>query len=259
MKIDAKMSSLVSWHWHKAGFDEQWKYLSEQLNSGKSQGETIWQTRFKDVQLLDVPGENGGYRVAYKNYEEKRFWRYFLHPSLAAREAKGFEVVKSLGIPAAEVLAFGEIRKFFNLKRAYFVTRFEENTETLLYFIGHPQEHETLLALLKENIRYLAGLHAANYIHGGAHPRNILFRRHENGTLESIWIDLASLREAGTGKRYWKYILTDLSDFTEAFRLTQVELDILIAEYRKIHDIPVAYKIRTDHERKFSEAFLLKP
>ena len=259
MKIDAKMSSLVSWHWNKAGFDKQWEYLNCQLHSGGAPGETIWQTRFKDVQLLSVPGENGGYRVAYKNYEEKRFWRYFLRPSLAAREAEGFEVVKSLDIPAAEVLAFGEIRSCLNLKRAYFVTRFEENTETLLYFKEHPQEHETLLALLKENIRYLARLHAAGYIHGGAHPRNILFRRHENGTLESIWIDLASLRKAGTGKRYWKYILTDLSDFTEAFRLTQVELDMLIAEYRKIHDIPVAYKIRTDHERKFSEAFLLKP
>ena len=53
----------------------------------------------------------------------------------------------------------------------------------------------------------------------------------------------------------WKYLLTDLSDFCELFKLTQAELDMLLAEYLKIFPIPVAYKLRTDHQWKFSEAY----
>ena len=255
MKTDYKMSVVSSWHWNKAEFSEQWKYLCAMEGSGETQGETIWQTRFKAVQLLSVPGGTGEYRIAFKNYQEKRFWRYFLRPSLAAREAVGFEVAKELDIPVAEVLAFGENRRFFNLINAYFITRFEENTETLLYFKDHPEEHESLMQLLKENILYLANLHAAGFVHCGAHPRNILWRKKGDGSIESIWIDLASVRRTPGGKRYWKYILTDLSDFTEAFKLSQADLDMLIKEYRKVNDIPTAYKIRTDHERKFSEAY----
>ena len=258
LKSRFKASPFFSWHWNKAEFTEQWKYLDRLLHSGTPQGETIWQTRFKAVQLLNVPDKDGEFRVAYKNYEEKRFLRYLLRPSLAVREAIGFEVTKSLGIPAAEVLAFGEVRRFFNLKSAYFVTRFEENTETLLYFQKRMEERETLLALLKENIKYLAKMHVAGFVHCGAHPRNILWRKKADGSIESIWIDLASLRKTPGGKKYWKYILTDLSDFTEIFQLTQPELDMLAAEYRTINDIPIAYQLRTDHERKFSQAYCVR-
>ena len=58
-------------------------------------------------------------------------------------------------------------------------------------------------------------------------------------------------------KKYWKYILTDLSDMTEAFQLTQQELDMLMAAYRRLHPIPVCYKVRDDHEKKFSQAVKL--
>ena len=68
-------------------------------------------------------------------------------------------------------------------------------------------------------------------------------------------MDLATVRKMY--KINWKYLLTDLSDFTECFQLTQEELDNLILEYRKVFDIPVAYKLRTDSNRKFSCAVKL--
>ena len=168
MKTDARMSCIFSWHWNKPEFADQWKYLSDMMNvSAAEQGETIWQTRFKEVQLLSVPSPAGFYRIAFKNYHEQRFFRYLCRPSLAAREAVGFAVVKSLGIPVADVLAFGENRRCLNLVNAYFITAFEEGTETLLYFKEHPEQHEMLLELLRENIRYLAQLHK-----GGGHAQD---------------------------------------------------------------------------------------
>lgn len=255
MKTNAPISYIFSWHWNREDFSSQWEFLNRKTDSGSGEhGETIWQTRFKEVQLLSVPSADGEYRIALKNYHEKRFFRYFCRPSLTAREAEGFALVKSLGIPVAEVLAFGEKRCFFNLINAYFITAYEEGTETLLYFKKHPEQHEQLLKLLTENIKYLAKLHAAGYIHGGAHPRNFLWKPQDAGEDRSIWIDLATVRKTPGGKKYWKYILTDLSDFTEVFHLTQAELDQLADEYRKINNIPIAYKIRNDHERKFSIA-----
>ena len=252
------MSRTTSWHWNREDFSKQWEFLREGMRSGKITGETIWDTTSKDVRLFTVPGDDGPYRVAFKNYFEKRVFRYLFRPSQAAREALGFKIAESLGIPLVEVLAFGETRRFFRVTDAYFVTRFAEGTETMLYFKDHPEERELLLRLLRENIVRLARLHAAGYIYGGAHPRNILWRRAEDGSADSLWLDMATVRKMSLFSRRWKYLLTDLSDFTEAFRLTQEELDLLAAEYRKISGIPAAYRLRTDHVRKFSEAFRIR-
>ena len=250
------MSTVSSWHWNREDFSEQWKrILKEEGGSDASDG-TFYKTRFKGVRLLTVPSSGGDYRVAFKTYREKRFIRYLFRPSLAAREARGFDVAASLGIPVVEVLALGEERCCLKLVSAYFVTRFAENTESLLYFKEHPDRRGDLMRLLKENIAMLAKMHAAGYIHGGAHPRNFLWRTTADGTIESVWIDLATVRKMSPGNRkWWKYILTDLTDFTEVFQLTQAELDEVMAEYRKVNDLPVAYKLRTDNPRKFSEAY----
>ena len=177
----------------------------------------------------------------------------------AAREAVGFAVTKALGIPVVEVLAYGEKRRFLRLVEAYFVTRFEEGTQTFAKLKDKPECRELLMELLRRDIARLGTLHAAGYIHGGAHPRNFLWRQETDGTFKSIWIDLPTVRSISQwrerGKKWWKYILTDLTDFTEVFRLTQAELDEVLAEYRNVYDLPVAHRLRTDSPRKFSEAY----
>ncbi|MBE6384616.1 MAG: hypothetical protein E7048_03005 [Lentisphaerae bacterium] len=252
---DTKAASrLFSWNWISSEFTKGWETLS--TSSAHTDEKPIWESGFTDVRLLEVPSETGTpFRIAFKTYREKRFFRYFLRPSLAAREAKGFAVAASLDIPVVKVLAFGEKRKFLNLESAFFITAFEENTQTMLFFRENYEDREKLLFLLKENIVRLAKLHAAGYVHCGAHPRNFLWKDNTEGKPESIWLDLASLRKMPGGKKKWKYLLTDLSDFCELFKLTQAELDMLLAEYLKIFPIPVAYKLRTDHQWKFSEAY----
>jgi hypothetical protein len=131
-------------------------------------------------------------------------------------------------------------------------------TTTPNLFRGIPwttmEDGTPVLQLLNENIKRLALLHKAGYTHGGAHPRNFLWIKNDD-QIESIWLDLATVRKMN--KINWKYLLTDLSDFTEYFHLTQEELDNLIQEYRSVFDIPVAYKLRTDSNRKFSCAVKL--
>lgn len=247
------MSRFVSWHWHRGDFAEQWKFLS--CGGPESRGEMLRRTGFKEVRLVTFPPELGKYRVALKFYRERRFFRYLFRPSLAAREAVGFAVAKRLGIPVAEVLAFGEKRRFLRLAEAYFITRFEEGTQAFDTLIGKPECHDMLMELLRRDIARLGVLHAAGYIHGGAHPRNFLWRKNANGELESIWIDLATVRKKSRFTRR-KYMLTDLTHFVEMFKLTKDELDLLMAEYRKYHDLPAAFYPRTDHERKFAVARL---
>lgn len=247
-------SLLFSWEWINDDFKEEWLFLNKK--NSENAGETIWKTRLKEVQLLEVPSAEGSYRIAFKNYHEKRFFRYFLRPSLAAREAKGFAIAASLGIPVVKVLAFGEKRKFFNLESAFFITAFEENTETFHALNKMPDQHDLLLSLLKENIIRLAKLHKAGFIHGGAHPRNFIWKKTEKGKIISLWIDLATLRPIPVSqKKRWKYLLTDLSDFTEYFQLSQAELDLLKEEYQKIFPLPFVYKKLTGHPKgKQSEA-----
>ena len=248
------VSRLFSWNWISSDFKKGWEYLN---STSASAGEKpIWDSGFTDVRLLEVPSETGTpFRIAYKSYREKRFFRYFLRPSLAAREAKGFAVAASLDIPVVKVLAFGEKRFFLNLQSAFIITAFEENTQMMLSFIKNNEAREKLLFLLKENIVRLAKLHAAGYVHCGAQPRNILWKDTAEGKTESVWIDLASLRKMPQGKKKWKYLLTDLSDFTEYFQLSQAELDLLKEEYQKIFPLPFVYKKLTGHPKgKQSEA-----
>jgi tRNA A-37 threonylcarbamoyl transferase component Bud32 len=250
------MSTVSSWHWNREDFAEQWNCILKEENGSDASAGTFYKTRFKGVRLLTVPSADGGYRVAFKTYQDKRFLRYLFRPSLAAREAMGFDAAASLGIPVVDYLALGEERCCLKLVSSYFVTRYEENAETFLYFKEHPEQRADLMKLLKENIVRLAKMHVAGFIHGGAHPRNFLWHRNGDGTIRTVWIDLASVRRmTPSNRKWWKYILTDLTDFSEVFRLTQSELDELMAEYRKVNDLPVAYKLRTDHHRKFSEAY----
>jgi len=252
------LMTVVSWHWNREDFTEQWKsVLMEIGGSGPSSSDnSFYQTRFKNVSLLTVPSAEGDYRVAFKISREKRILRYLFRPSLAVREARGFDAAASLGIPVVEYLALGEKRCCLKLVSAYIVTRFEENTESFLYFLERPELRAELMALLKENIVRLAKMHVAGYIHGGAHPRNFLWRRNPDGTIKTVWIDLASVRKmTRSNRKWWKYILTDLTDFAESFQLAQADLDELMAEYRKVNDLPVAYRVRTDNPYRFSVAY----
>ena len=256
------VSYLHTWKWDSPSHAALCEFISKSIvdpNFWNDGGETIWKTRHKEVKVYQVDESMGGFRIAIKNYHEKRFWRYFLRPSLALREAIGFNVAKSLGIPAAEVIALGEMRRNLRLYQAYFVTRFEENTNSLLDFMhGHSfeRQHAELLALLHQNMLFIAKLHNAGYRHGGAHPRNFIWRKNDDNSTDLIWIDLATVKKMNWWNR-GKSICLDVTDMLEVFKLTQEELDALAETYNKNSQTHVRIEKKDVSERKFCICRLL--
>ena len=254
--ITHSSSVLRDWHWCNGTYGSAANWLLNEIlpnEPGSHGGEQIWRTSLKEVFVYRVPQELGGFRVALKTCHEHRFWRYFLRRSLAYREAIGFDVVKSLGMPAVDVVLCGEERNPFQLKRSYIATRFEEDTAQMLDFAhGKSQEHlhGDLMMLLRENIALLARMHKAGYRHGGAHPRNFLWKRRTDGTPELIWIDLATVGRCAPDDK--KRIPLDLSDMIEYFELSDGELAELCGIYRTVHDIPIEFRHTGDGGRKLN-------
>ena len=252
------VSSVVSnWHWSSESYRDAAEWLLAEIlpkAPGSHGGEQIWRTSLKEVFVYRLPETLGGFRVAVKTCHEHRFWRYFLRPSLTCREAIGFEIVKGLGMPAVDVLLCGEDRNPFCLKRSYFASRFEEDTAQLLDFApGRRSEamHDDLMTLLRENVALLAKMHQAGYRHGGAHPRNFLWKRQPDGTPRLIWIDLATVGACLPTDR--KHISLDLSDLIEYFDLNDEELKELCDIYRNVHDLPIAFRRTGRPQGKLNE------
>ena len=243
-----------NWNWFSPKYTQLCEYLVRKITDPsfwERRDDLIWTTRHKEVKLYQVEPGMGDFKVAIKNYHERRFWRYFFRPSLAFREAMGFEVVNRLGISTAEVLAFGEIRR--NLRQAYFVTRYEENTYSMLDFgKGQPfeSEREKGLELMRRNIVNMAMLHKQGYRHGGAHPRNYLWRESKEKGLELIWIDLATVQKFKFGLRNQEICL-DLTDMLEGYNLSQEQLDEMAGIYNENGLIRVRFLKKDVSERKF--------
>ena len=161
----------------------------------------IYHTRHKACYL--IPEEISGlpYKVVFKHYRERRFFRYLFRPSQAYREFLGFAGVQSAGIPTAEVLALGERRSMLKLTEAFFVTRYLENYRDGNEFVsgGDPDLRDEFI---RQNLSLLAKLHRAGFVHGGFHPRNELFRINDDGKMEVIWIDLATVRKAAASRKF---------------------------------------------------------
>lgn len=227
-----------SWHWASPSHAALCEILSQNITNPifwDNDCKTFYKTRHKEVKIYQPDAAICDFRVAIKNYHEKRFWRYFMRPSLALREAIAIDIVRKLGIPAVEVISYGEIRKRLWLRQAYFVTRFEENTSSLQDFAyGHSleQQREKLLSLLQKNMVFLARLHNAGYMHGGSFAKNFIWRTNADNSTELIWLDLATVKKTNWLNR-GKSIRLDVTAMLDCFKLTQEELDSLADIYNK--------------------------
>jgi len=199
------------------------------LNGGLRYCKVIYRTRHKEC-LLVTPEVSGlEYSVVFKRYAEKRFFRYFLRPSLAYREFLGFKLTADAGIPAAEVVALGEKRKFVKLEEAFFVTRYLEGFRDGNEFCQSECDAELKDEFIRRNLSYLAKLHKAGLVHGCFHPRNEMCKLDDGGKMEIVWIDLASVVSEKKSRRFSKE--GDLQRFLCEFGLS-AEKD---AEYRAFY------------------------
>ncbi|MCI7642937.1 MAG: lipopolysaccharide kinase InaA family protein [Lentisphaeria bacterium] len=169
-----------------------------------SKGEVIWKTRHKCVTKCEFMVNGVLKTLVFKRYYEKRFFRYLFRPSLAAREAKGYGIVNAADIPCATLLGYGEIRHGVRLNECFLLTEYLAGTRDGEVFCpgGALTERIDLRdEFCRQTLSMLKNLHRKNYIHGGTHPRNFLWRQSEAGDLSVIWIDLATVKRGCPGKQ----------------------------------------------------------
>ena len=92
------ISKCFSWSWAAPFFQSALRHIQRHpLN--EENAEIIWKTRHKTVWKTALPQQNGGLTVVWKDYTNKRFWRFFFRPSFSAREAAGYRVLLHCTMP----------------------------------------------------------------------------------------------------------------------------------------------------------------
>lgn len=164
-KTKISMGKCFSWSWVASAFRSAFRHIQRHPLSEEN-AEVIWKTRHKTVWKTVLPRKFGGLTIVWKNYTNTRFWRFFLRPSFVAREAAGYRVAESLGIPVPQLLACGDTRRCFKLKTCFIVTEFVKNSRNGLVFCpGGELAHEegSRKAFCKRILHDLAVLHEAGY------------------------------------------------------------------------------------------------
>ena len=183
-------------NWCAAGFREALEFLHRHPEL-RGDGNLLTDSAGKQVWKVRLPEEFGSATVAYKFCQGKKPWRYIVGLSHPAREWRNYQVLYKLGIPAAEVLAYGESRRGWKIENSFIVTRFIEGTRDGTDFMPGGPRHESLALRRKfcELIApHLATLHRNYFFHKALHPRNVLYRGDTPETMEIFFIDVARCR-----------------------------------------------------------------
>ena len=183
-------------NWCAENFREQLAFI-ERHPELRGNGNLLTDSSGKQVWKIELPPESGGGTVAYKFCEGKKPWRYVLNLSHPAREWRNYQALYKLGIPAPEVLAYGETRNGWKIVDSFIVTRFLEGTRDGRDFMPGGKRRDDV-ALRKRFCElaapHLATLHRHNFFHKALHPRNIIYRGETPETLEIFFIDVARCR-----------------------------------------------------------------
>lgn len=184
-------------NWCKPGFEQALAYLKQHP---ELRGETNLLTNHsgKLVWKIQLPDGFGGGAVAWKLCKGKVPHRYIINLSHPAREWRNYQAIERLGIPAGQVLAFGETRKYgWKLVESFIVTKFIEDTRDGRDFMpGGKLRQDAAMrrrfcALLAPEI---AKMHKRGFFHKALHPRNILYSGNSPETMKIFFIDVARCR-----------------------------------------------------------------
>jgi tRNA A-37 threonylcarbamoyl transferase component Bud32 len=115
--------------------------------------------------------------VFFKQYDYRpAAWKFLGRPSKAQCEARSYAAFSQLGIPCAELIAWGEQRVApGRLRSAFIVTRAIPEAVTLTEFFQRPQNSGELRAWACSRLAELTRrIHAASFFHHDLVWRNIL-------------------------------------------------------------------------------------
>ena len=221
-------------NWCAEGFEAQLEYLQShpelRCDAGKlsdHSGKLVWR--------IDLPPELGGATVVYKFCEGKAPWRYILNLSHPAREWRNYQALYRLGVPAAEVLAYGERRRGWKILDSFIVTRFLAGTRDGRDFMpgGKLRDDAGMRRRFCELVApELAKLHRRGFFHKALHPRNVLYRGTTPEDMEIFFIDVARCRIRFASLMKWA-ILFDLYTPLRDLELPTEESRAFLAEYLK--------------------------
>ncbi|HDS16801.1 MAG TPA: hypothetical protein ENN66_09410 [Proteobacteria bacterium] len=199
MQLSFKQRRLCHFHGNRIYYAAGWRGPLEALGltSGKAwdrldPGKLVTGSRRTNVYLADL---GDGRRVYFKRHLlfGKPF-RFFLRPSTAAVELFSYKTMKELGIPVAEPVAIGEIRRWGSLFAACIVTREIPQSLTLKdYALTHwlglsPQaKGQAREALTNLICRHLRLMHDAGFFHFDPKWRNLLVRPESSGKIAGVW------------------------------------------------------------------------
>ena len=153
-------------------------------------GKRVWRIDFP-------PTESGTCSVACKLCDGRKPWRYIFDLSLPAREWRNYQALHRLGLPAPEVLAYGETRRGWKLLRSFIITRFIEGTRDGRDFMpeGRLRDRIDLRRRFCELAApHIATLHRNGFFHKALHVRNLLYRGETPEEMEVFFIDVARSR-----------------------------------------------------------------
>lgn len=228
-KIDTKCEfsykKFRTWAWSDPSM---LKILDDLRSDPEKYGKVIWATRRKKVYRLVLPD---GTSVAYKTGCPNKKFRYMFVQSSGLREMINYRIFRNaFNIPLVQLLAGGEVKRGPILQNAWIMTRFATGYEDgRVLATADAQTRKDFLAF---NIPLIAKLHKAGCYHRAFRPYNILMKRKEDGSLDCLWLDVAScyfyflpaifLRRA---------FLDDLIQFFKVFAPTADELQFAMDLY----------------------------
>lgn len=219
-KCEFSHKKFRSWAWSDPSM---LKILDELRSDPEKFGEVIWSTRRKKVYRLQLPD---GRMVAYKTGRTRSRFRYLFFHTPGLREMVNFRIFRNaFNIPLVQLLAGGEIQNGLIKRTAWIITRFAED-----YVDGSAlttADSQTRKDFLAFNMPLIAKLHKAGCYHRAFRPYNILMKRQADGSLDCLWLDLASCYFYFLPTIFLRHLfLDDLIKFFQCFAPTPEELQL---------------------------------
>ena len=206
------------------------KVLDELRTDPEKYGKVIWATRRKKVYRLDLPD---GTAVAYKTGCPNKRFRYLFVKSSGLREMINYRIFRNaFNIPLVKLLAGGEVKCGPLLQNMWIMTRFAKDYQDGR--VLETADAQTRKDFLAFNIPLIAKLHRAGCYHRGFRPYNILIKRMDDGSLDCLWLDVASCYFYFLPSPLLRPLFRkDLIEFFRVFKPTPDELAFAMDLYAK--------------------------
>lgn len=202
------------------------------------QGESASNDSSHAMRRCRIAGE-----IFYVKFYWYRAWQRGWRHSEACIEWRNYEFFRRLGFAAPEVVAAGEERSIFGVRRAVIVTRNIPATadlRSLMLKNWVTESTDIRRRILEQAAAFAATIHSHGFSHRDLRVRNILVRTADPEAGQLFWIDCPNGRFF-PGSILAHHAATDLFNFLKGFpqgMLAPDDLDLFWQTYAKARTTP---------------------